>query len=196
MARDFNVKFSLTIRKLKEGKWMKWPREVRMLLRAQHAWSYINGMQITSKDGTTKKTESLAAHNQIVSALSIIIEISLQHALLIIKDAKEAWMKLKEKMYLKGIIVKLEAFTSTIQNHFDSSTPTSTTIFNIKDSLTTVFEVKEPPQEEWQIQLATQRPSGVHHELEVPMTSSDIVKWIKAKHREKTHPRGRVHHGH
>jgi hypothetical protein len=198
MTRDFNVKFSSTIGKLKEGEWMKWSREVGMSLRAQHAWGYIDGTQVVPKEGTAEKLEYLAEHDQIVGALGTIVEASLQNELLTITDAKGAWMKLKEKTHSKGIIAKLEAITSAIRNCFNSSTPASTTIVEIKDSLATVFEVKEPTQEEWLIVLLLNALSdgkydwlrkdllGFMTNSKVQMTSSDIVERIETEHRDKT----------
>ena len=77
----------------------------------------------------------------------------LQRELETITNAKLAWDKLKEKMHVKGIITKLEALTSAIWNHITSSIPASTTITEIKDAPTSVFEGSAPTQEEWLVIL-------------------------------------------
>jgi len=61
--------------------------------------------------------------------------------------------QLKEKIHVRGIIAKLEALTSAIWNCITSSIPASTTITEIKDGLTSVFEGSAPMQEEWLVVL-------------------------------------------
>jgi len=95
----------------------------------------------------------LDANNQIIGALSMVIEASLQRELETITNAKSAWDRLKEKMHAKGIIAKLEALTSAIQGHITSSIPASTTITEIKDALTSVFEGSVRTQEKWLVVL-------------------------------------------
>ena len=42
MMRDFSIKFSSTISKLKEGDWLRWSCEISMALRAQRVWGYVD----------------------------------------------------------------------------------------------------------------------------------------------------------
>jgi len=41
--RDFSIKFSSTIGKLKEGDWLRWLHEISMELRAQRGCGYVDG---------------------------------------------------------------------------------------------------------------------------------------------------------
>ena len=152
MSHDFSVKFSSSITKLKDGKWVCWSQEAGMALRQQRAWRFVDG---TEKELTaiTEKTEWLATNEQIVGALGTIVEPALQRELEKISNAKAAWDKLKEKTHSRGIIAKLKSITSAIRNHTPVDTPTCTTITEIKDGLSTIFEGGGPTQEEWLIVL-------------------------------------------
>jgi len=153
MMKEFTVKFSATIGKLKEGDWLQWLQEISMALRAQRGWGYIDGSLTAPKTNTPKEDEWWAAQNQIVGALGTMVEASLQHELESIKDAAIAWKLLKEKTHSTGLISKLENLTSAICNHIIPDTPASTTITKIKDSLRSVIEGGPPSSEEWLIVL-------------------------------------------
>src|SRR5882672_3293283 len=100
MAKDFSIKFSLAIGKLKEGDWLRWSREISMALRAQRGWGYMDGTTIAPKD-PLELSEWNAAHDQIVGALGTMVKASLQRELESINNAKIAWDKLKEKTHSK-----------------------------------------------------------------------------------------------
>jgi len=139
--------------KLKEGEWMRWSREVGIILRAQRGWKYVTGREPEPKDGTPEKSDWLDINDQIVRALGTAVEVFLQRELETMTNDKSAWDKLTEKTHAKGIIAKLEALASTIQNCITSSVPASTTITKIKDALTSMFEGSAPMQEEWLVIL-------------------------------------------
>jgi len=67
MAKDFSIKFSSAIGKLKEGDWLRWSREISMALRAQRGWGYVDGT--TTAPDPLELSEWNAAHDQIVGAL-------------------------------------------------------------------------------------------------------------------------------
>jgi len=123
---------------------MRWSREVEMTLRAQRGWKYITRKESEPKNGTPEKSKWNDANNQIVGALGTAVEALLQRALEAIMNAKLAWDKLKEKTYSKGVIVKLEALTSAIQNHVTLTVPASTTITEIKHTLSLCSRVQHP----------------------------------------------------
>jgi len=50
MSKDFSVKFSSAIGKLKEGNWIRRLHEISMALRAQRGWGYVDGTTFTPKD--------------------------------------------------------------------------------------------------------------------------------------------------
>jgi hypothetical protein len=114
-----------------------------MALRSQRGWKYVD-RSAPEPSGTKLRAEWTEANDQIVGALSTIVEASLQRELETIKSAKAAWEKLKEKTHPKGIIAKLENLQSAIRNRFTASTPFSTTITEIRDALTAVFENATP----------------------------------------------------
>ena len=134
MMKDFSVKFSSTIGKLKEGDWLRWSHKISMALRAQRGWGYIDGTITTPKD-MLELSEQNAAHDQILGALGTMVEASLQCKLESITNTKVAWEKLKEKIHSKGIISKLKCLLSAICNCIVSDIPASTTITKIKDTL-------------------------------------------------------------
>jgi len=74
MMKEFTVKFSATIGKLKEGDWLQWLQEISMAFRAQRGWGYVHGSLTTPKGNTPKEVEWLAAHDKIVSALGTMVE--------------------------------------------------------------------------------------------------------------------------
>jgi len=141
----------------------------------------------------------LDVNDQIVRALGTAVEASLQRELETITNAKAAWDKLKEKTHVKGIIAKLEALTSTIRNCITSSIPTSTTITEIKDALTSVFEGSAPMQEEWPVILLLNTLAdgeydwlqkdllGFMTNSKIQVSADDIVEHIEMEHCEKTH---------
>jgi len=77
MTKDFSVKFSSAIGKLKEGDWLRWLCEISMALRAQRGWGYMDGTVTAPKDAL-ELSEWNAAHDQIVGALRTMVEASLQ----------------------------------------------------------------------------------------------------------------------
>ena len=107
------------------------------------------------------------------------------------------WDKLKEKTHAKGIIAKLEALTSAIQNCITSSILASTTITEIKDALTSVFEGSAPTQEEWLVVLLLNTLMdreydwlrkdllGFMMNSKIQVSANDIVESIKMEHHEK-----------
>src|SRR5882724_10993333 len=107
MSKDFSINFSFTIGKLKEGEWLRWLHKISMALRAQRGWGYVDGITVVPKD-TQGLSKWNATNDQIVCALGTMVEASLQCKLKLIKNAKTAWEKLKEKIHSKGIISKLE----------------------------------------------------------------------------------------
>ena len=147
MLKDFSIKFSSTIGKLKEGDWLRWFHKISMALRAQRGWGSVDGTTVVPKD-TQGLSEWNATNDQIMSTLGTMVKASLQRKLKSIKNTKRAWDKLKEKMHLKGIISKLECLTSTICDYIVSDIPASTTITEIKDALGLVFKGGAPMNEE------------------------------------------------
>jgi len=87
MMKEFSVKFSSTIGKLKEGDWLRWLREISMALRAQRGWGYVDGTNTAPKD-PSELLEWNAVHGQIMGALGTMVEASLQHKLEPINNAK------------------------------------------------------------------------------------------------------------
>jgi len=75
--KDFSIKFSSTIGKLKEGNWLRWLHEISMDLRAQRGWGYVDGTTTALKD-TLGLSEWDAAHDQIIGSLRTMVEASLQ----------------------------------------------------------------------------------------------------------------------
>ena len=116
-----------------------------------------------------------------------------------ISNAKLAWDRLKEKMHAKGIIAKLEALTSAIQGHITSSIPASTTITEIKDALTSVFEGSVPTQEEWLVMLLLNALAdgeydwlqkdllGFMMNSKIQVSAEDIIECIETEHCKKIH---------
>ncbi|KAF8592801.1 hypothetical protein K439DRAFT_1610512 [Ramaria rubella] len=149
--QDFTVKFS-KIGKLKEGKWIRWSREVKMSLRAQKAWKYVdpNTLVPTDKDEKTKWNE---IHDQIVGAMGTIVDPPLQRELESIMETPKAWLKLKEKTHSHGIIAKLESISTAIRMRFSSNIPFSKTITEIWDAVAAVFKGTAPTEDEWSIIL-------------------------------------------
>ena len=68
MAKDFSVKFSSTIHKLKEGDWLRQLHEISMAPRAQRGWGYVDATTIVPKD-MLELSKWNATHDQIVGAL-------------------------------------------------------------------------------------------------------------------------------
>ncbi|KIJ34438.1 hypothetical protein M422DRAFT_51994 [Sphaerobolus stellatus SS14] len=128
IGADINIKFSSKLEKLTDGNWIKWSREVRMALRAQRAYK-------CSSENTW-----LEVNDQIVGALGTIVDEPFQRELDSIINAKKAWDKLREKTQPKGLISKLENMQVAIKNRFSLGTPVSSTIIEIRDSLSAVFE--------------------------------------------------------
>ncbi|KAF8572838.1 hypothetical protein K439DRAFT_1625496 [Ramaria rubella] len=145
------VKFS-KIEKLKEGEWIRWSREVKMSLCAQKAWKYIdpNTLEPTDKD---RKEKWIEIHIQLVGALGTIVDPLLQRKLESITEAPKAWIKLKKKTHLHGIISKLESISTAIRTRFLSDIPFSKTITEIWDAVATVFEGTALTKDEWSIIL-------------------------------------------
>jgi len=114
MSHTLNIKFSLMIVKLKEGKWLRWSQEVMMALRSQCSWGYVTGTEKEPAKDTPERAEWVAAHDQITGVLVTIVEPTLQYKLESITNTHEAWNKLKEKTHSKGIIAKLENLTTTV----------------------------------------------------------------------------------
>ncbi|KAF8586266.1 hypothetical protein K439DRAFT_1615259 [Ramaria rubella] len=166
-----------------------------MFLRAQKAWKYVDGSSKRPTD-TTLLTEWLEANDQIVGALGGIVDVSLQHKLESITEPAMAWQKLKEKMQSTGIIAKLESMQSAIRNRFTVEVPFSTTITEICDSLTAIFDVASPTVDEWLIVLLLNALSDgtfnwLRKDLIMFMTNSkvqlsvkDIIEQIEAEARE------------
>jgi len=147
MTKDFSMKFSSTIGKLKEGDWLRWSCKISMALRVERGWGYVDGTTTAPKDALEFSAWN-AAHNQIVGVLGTMVEAPLQCELKSINNMKVAWRKLKEKMHLKWIIAKLKCLMSAICSHIVSDIPTSTTITEIKDTLGSVFKGGAPMNEE------------------------------------------------
>src|SRR6266481_3989055 len=133
--KEFCIKFSMTIGKLKEGDWIGWLQEISMALRAQRGWGYVDRSTTPLKSNTPEEKAWLAAHDQIAGALGTMAEALLQCKLESIKDVSMVWKLLKEKTHSKGLISKLENLTFTIHNHITPDTPASTTITEIRDAL-------------------------------------------------------------
>jgi len=95
MTKDFSMKFSSTIGKLKEGDWLRWSCKISMALRVERGWGYVDGTTTAPKDALEFSAWN-AAHNQIVGVLGTMVEAPLQHELKSINNAKVAWKKLKE----------------------------------------------------------------------------------------------------
>ncbi|KAF8589887.1 hypothetical protein K439DRAFT_1612451 [Ramaria rubella] len=95
----------------------------------------------------------LEANDHILSMLGGIVDALLQHKLELITVAAIAWKKLKEKTQLTGIIAKLESMQSAIRNRFTTAVLFSTTITEIHDSLTAVFDKSAPTADDWLIVL-------------------------------------------
>ena len=89
MSHNFSVKFSSSIAKLKNGKWVHWSQEVSMALHQQRAWKFMDSME-QEPTLANKKMEWLATNDQIVGALGTIVEPALQHELQKISNAKTA----------------------------------------------------------------------------------------------------------
>jgi len=193
MLKDFSIKFSSTIGKLKEGDWLRWFHKISMALRAQRGWGYVDGITVVPKD-TQGLSEWNATNDQIMSTLGTMVKASLQRKLKSIKNTKRAWDKLKEKMHSKGIISKLECLTSAIHNCITSDAPASTTIMEIKDTLGLVFEGGTLTSEEWLIGLLLNSLSDGNYDwlrkdllcymmnTKMTITSEDIIEWIVTKH--------------
>ncbi|KAF8572768.1 hypothetical protein K439DRAFT_1625546, partial [Ramaria rubella] len=115
---------------LTKGDWVRWSREVRMSLRAQKAWKYVDST-------STKPTEKAEAqewaevNNQIIGALGTIVDLLLQRELESITEAPVAWKRLWDKTQSTGIIARLESMQTVIRNRFSPDTPFSTTITEI-----------------------------------------------------------------
>ena len=198
MMKEFTIKFSATISKLKEGDWLQWLQEISMVLRAQRGWGYINKSLTAPRAGTPEETEWLSAHDQIVGALGTMVKSSLQHKLESVKDAAKAWKLLKEKMHSKGLIAKLENLTATVCNCFVPDTPASTTITEIKDTLGSVFKGGTPTSEEWLIILLLNSLSDGQYDwlqkdllrfmtnAQISVMSNNITEQIVMEHQEGT----------
>ncbi|KAF8572745.1 hypothetical protein K439DRAFT_1625562, partial [Ramaria rubella] len=152
MTKDFTVKFPSKIETLTEGQWVRWSCKVKMSLHAQKAWKYVDGSFKRPTD-TMLLTEWLEANDQIIGALGGIVDVSLQRKLESITQVAMAWQKLKEKTQSTGIIAKLESMQSAIWNRFTVEVPFSTTITEIRDSLTAIFDAATPTVDEWLIVL-------------------------------------------
>ncbi|KAF8591610.1 hypothetical protein K439DRAFT_1611122 [Ramaria rubella] len=153
MAQGFSVKFSLKIEKLMEGDWVRWSHEVRMALQAQKAQKCIDSTSQKKPPDTKLQEVWIKVNDQIVSALSTIVDALLQCELESITEAAEAWQRLKEKTQLTGIIAKLKSMQSAIRNHFSLDVPFSMTITEICDALGVVFSDKPPTADDWEIVL-------------------------------------------
>ncbi|KAF8591393.1 hypothetical protein K439DRAFT_1611347 [Ramaria rubella] len=195
MTQDFTVKFPSKIEMLTEGQWVWWSCEFRMSLRAQKAWKYVDSTSTRPTD-TILLTAWLEANDQIVSTLGGIVDASLQRELESITVAAIAWKKLKEKTQSTGIIAKLESMQSAIRNRFTTEVPFSTTITEICDSLTAVFDKSAPTTDDWLIILLLNALSDrsfdwLWKDLITFMTNSkvqlsvkDIIERIEAEARE------------
>ncbi|KAF8573923.1 hypothetical protein K439DRAFT_1624730 [Ramaria rubella] len=90
MTQDFTVKF-LKIEKLKEGEWIRWSREVKMLLCAQKAWKYIN-LNTQAPTDKDEKIKWIEIHDKLVGVLGTIVDPSLQRELKSITEVPKAWL--------------------------------------------------------------------------------------------------------
>ncbi|KAF8589669.1 hypothetical protein K439DRAFT_1612580 [Ramaria rubella] len=148
MTQNLTIKFPSKIEILKEGEWVRWSCEVRMSLQAQKAWKNIDGTCQKLTDSTLLP-DWMEANDQIVGALSGIVDVSLQRELELITEAANTWKKLKEKTLSSGIIEKLESMQLAIRNRFSSDVPFSTTITEICDALTAMFDDTLPTIHDW-----------------------------------------------
>ena len=192
--KEFTIKFSATIGKLKEGYWLQWSQEISMALRVQREWEYVNRLLTTPRAGTPEETEWLSTHDQIVGALGTMVEASLQCELESIKNAMEVWKLLKEKTHSKGLMAKLGNLTTTVCNRFVPDTPASTTITEIKDALGSVFKGNAPTSKEWLIVLLLNLLSDSQYDwlckdllgfmtnAQISVTSNDIIEQIVTEH--------------
>jgi len=193
MTKDFSMKFSSAIGKLKEGDWLRWSREISMALKVQRAWGYVDGTIVAPKDAS-ELSEWEAAHDQIVGALGMMVEASLQCELKLISNAKVAWGRLKAKTHSKGIISKLKYLSSAIRSCIVPDTPELTTITEIKDTLGSVFKGGPPSNEEWLIVLLLNSLSDGNYDwlrkdllgfmtnAKIMVTSEDIIERIVMEH--------------
>ncbi|KAF8576114.1 hypothetical protein K439DRAFT_1623085 [Ramaria rubella] len=166
-----------------------------MSLWAQKAWKYIDGSSKKPSDSMLLTT-GLKANDQIVGTLGGIVDVSLQCELESITEAAEAWRKLKEKTQSTRIISKLESMQSAIRNRFTPETPFSTTIMEIHNSLTAIFDETPLTTDEWLIVLLLNALSdGLSDWLQknlitfmtnskVQLSIKDIIEWIEAEARE------------
>ncbi|KIJ26185.1 hypothetical protein M422DRAFT_272758 [Sphaerobolus stellatus SS14] len=146
---DIHIKFNSKLEKLIDGTLIKWSREIRMVLRAQQAYKYVEGL-VPQPTEPVEKVTCLEINDQIVGALGTIINEPLQRELKSITNAKDAWAKLKEKTQPKGLITQLENMQMAIKNCFSPKVPVGTTIMEICDSLSAIFENgKGPSQDDW-----------------------------------------------
>ncbi|KAF8576817.1 hypothetical protein K439DRAFT_1622566 [Ramaria rubella] len=123
-----------------------------MSLRAQKAWKYVDGTS-TRHTNMILLTAWLEVNDHIVGALGGIVDMSLQRKLKSITVAAIAWKKLKEKTQSMGIIAKLKSMQSPIRNRFTTEVPFSTTITEIHNSLTAVFDESTTTTDDWLIVL-------------------------------------------
>ncbi|KAF8587668.1 hypothetical protein K439DRAFT_1658965 [Ramaria rubella] len=166
-----------------------------MSLWAQKAWKYVDGTCQKPTD-TTLLPPWMEANNQIVGALSGIVDASLQRELDLITEAEKAWKKLKEKTQSTGIIAKLESMQLAIRNRFSSDIPFSTTITEIHNALTTVFDDLPPTVDDWlTVLLLNALSDGPYDWLQkdlitfmtnskVQLSVKDIVERIETEARE------------
>ena len=90
------------------------------------------------------KNEWLDKNKHVISALCQLIDTPLIDGIESLSTAKAAWEYLQKKTYLGGIASKLGALQGILMTHFTEPSTFSSTITNIKDHITMIYDDTEP----------------------------------------------------
>ena len=143
---DYNVNI-IDIPKLVDGQWAKWAREVRSAFREAGMLGYITG-SLKQPTDAREFADWQIYNSRIIGTLGRIIDDALVQEIETLETAREAWLLLEKRMNPGGIGAKLNAIRNALMTKFSTSTPTTSTIAEIKDLLSTIYENGGPPSRE------------------------------------------------
>jgi len=185
-----------TVGTLKEGAWPQWSRKCKASLRAQGAWSYIEGPLVTAPTDATELVKWTTTNDRIVGAICGVVDDPLIQEIEKFTTAKTTWDYLKKKTHQGGILAKLTTLQSAIRTRFTSHSTISATIADIKDLIATVYDEGEPTKEEWTIVILLQALSDgdfdwLHKNLigfmmgaDSKLSSEDLIKRLETEAQE------------
>ncbi len=129
----------------------------------------------------------------IIGALCGIVEDVLLQDLEKLTTAKAAWTYLKWKTHQGGIVSKLTALQGAVRTRYTTPTSILSTIAEIRDLMTTVYDEGAPTQEEWTTVILLQALADgefewLHKQFVTSLTnqgsqltSNDIIKCLEAE---------------